>query len=64
MREPTLAQLCVARHGLLQAPDGLPALVLCQEALTVVVVGIGQVELGLQLKVGSPVPKLTNRSSY
>ena len=56
--------LVVTRLGLLQTPDGLPALVLGQETLSVVAVGIGQVELGLQLKVGSPVPKLTNRSSY
>ena len=59
--QPSLA---VAGLGLLQTPDGLPALVLGQETLSVVAVGIGQVELGLQLKVGSPVPKLTNRSPY
>ena len=54
--------LVVARLGLLQTPDGLPALVLGQEALAVVVVGVGQVELSLELKVGSPVTKLTNQS--
>ena len=54
--------LVVARLGLLQTPDGLPALVLRQEALAVVVVGVGQVELSLELKVSSPVTKLTNQS--
>ena len=53
--QPSLA---VAGLGLLQTPDGLSALVLGQQALTQVVVGVGQVELGLELEVSSPVAEL------
>ena len=50
--------LAVAGLRLLQTPDCLAALVLGQETLTQVVVGVGKIELGLQLEVSSPVTEL------
>ena len=39
-------------------PDGLSTLVLGQQTLAQVVVGIGEVELGLELEVSPPVAEL------
>ena len=43
--------------ALLQRPDGLPALVLREQVLAGVVVGVGRVEARLQQKVTPPVPE-------
>ena len=49
--------------ALLQGPDGLAALVLRQEVLAGVAVGVGGVEARLQQKVAPPVTKDLNQQS-
>ena len=51
------ARLAQAGLALLQAPDGIPALVLRQQSFALITVGVGQVELRLHLEVCSPMPE-------
>merc|ERR1719507_2453671 len=48
------AQTCLA---LLQTPDSISTFILCQHSFSLVAVCVGQVELGLHLKVSTPMTK-------